>query len=403
MKLDSLAPLLHETLHTVRGSRIPLSSTMRMDPELKFSMERSLAYGPKQKERLAAALKAIPKLRIFDGTMQHIGSSGRRTSYEDLADWLVYQSQKDGADKAVDCLARYIEGPEVPFLEVLAISGLKVEKHFEIGRGIELIPFKDLPESLEKVHFEPRRYGIPRRELLPTAALVCKSSHPKCHLRGKSPIPPEFPSRFRELLDVQLLLTLAGPSAPVWIAQWTVPESWVPALGVGGGWGSQVQEIGRVRTYKFSSKDAKHIGKLYKTFSRLPKKEQDFFKVPLGRLNKALRRETIIDSAIDLGIALESLFLSDWGPDRGELSFTLRLRAARFLASEKNARKELADNVRRLYRIRSSAVHTGSVPDEIEKGVKSKEIVELGYKLVGEVTARFILDGRPDWQDVVYG
>ena len=64
-------------------------------------------------------------------------------------------------------------------------------------------------------------------------------------------------------------------------------------------------------------------------FKSLDVKKQRYFRVPLERLNMAIRRVSQVDSAIDTGIALEALFLSDQSDDRGELTFRLRVRGAR--------------------------------------------------------------------------
>src|SRR6266436_8665068 len=50
-------------------------------------------------------------------------------------------------------------------------------------------------------------------------------------------------------------------------------------------------------------------------------------RVPMQRLNSAMRRKSAVDSAIDLGIALESIFLRDTTDDRSELTFKLRVRS----------------------------------------------------------------------------
>jgi hypothetical protein len=54
-----------------------------------------------------------------------------------------------------------------------------------------------------------------------------------------------------------------------------------------------------------------------------------------------MRRLNLVDSSIDLGIVLETLYLSDMGDDRGELSFRLRTRVARgFLGNNENEKKK---------------------------------------------------------------
>jgi hypothetical protein len=117
-----------------------------------------------------------------------------------------------------------------------------------------------------------------------------------------------------------------------------------------------------------------------------------------------------VDSAIDLGIAIDALFLADKDADRGELGLTLRLRAAHFLAGKaQEDRKDISDLFSALYLLRNVAVHAGSVPDKIKSPAsKPSRIYETpmllneGYRLAGEAIRRIIREGEPDWRSIIF-
>jgi hypothetical protein len=119
----------------------------------------------------------------------------------------------------------------------------------------------------------------------------------------------------------------------------------------------------------------------------------------MERLNSAMRRPSLVDSAIDLGIALESIFLPD---GRGALTFRLRVRAARWLGSTPEERKRLSVMVGDLYAVRSKAVHEGRVPDVIHERT-TRELLEEGYELTARALVALISKGDPDWDEVMYG
>jgi hypothetical protein len=115
-----------------------------------------------------------------------------------------------------------------------------------------------------------------------------------------------------------------------------------------------------------------------------------------------MRTGELVDASIDLGVALESLLLSDREPDRGELGFTLRLRAARFLETDPARRRALARLVGAVYRARSTAVHTGQLPDRMD-GHTTKALIAEGQLIAARAAQEIIRSGFPDWQAVVFG
>jgi hypothetical protein len=109
----------------------------------------------------------------------------------------------------------------------------------------------------------------------------------------------------------------------------------------------------------------------------------------------------LVDAAIDLGVAIDSLFLSERAADRGEQTLTLRLRAARFLGHDPQSRRDLAKLFGTLYRVRSSAVHSGVIDPVIEHQA-TQALLARGYELTAWAIRKIILEGEPDWDALLY-
>ena len=90
-------------------------------------------------------------------------------------------------------------------------------------------------------------------------------------------------------------------------------------------------------------------------------KQRKYLDVAIRRFSYAHDRYRLEDRIVDLMIAAESLFLSDFKKDNyiGELRYRLSLRAACFLASDGEARKLIFRQMRTVYDLRSAIVHRG--------------------------------------------
>ena len=121
----------------------------------------------------------------------------------------------------------------------------------------------------------------------------------------------------------------------------------------------------------------------------------------MNRLNLSLRRKFPVDAAIDLGIALETLYVSDL-PRDATIGFTLRVRASRYLSTGKTERKQVFRALRQLYKLRSRAAHTGEIPVVVD-GIPASEVLGECSRLAAQTISRFVRYGEPDWTDVVLG
>ena len=115
---------------------------------------------------------------------------------------------------------------------------------------------------------------------------------------------------------------------------------------------------------------------LYKVLDKQDPNLKNKLQIPINRWLKSKTSRTNIDKIIDLGIAFESLYLSDRGAN-SELSFQFRLRASWYLGKDKADREMLMDEFKAIYTLRSKAVHTGKIPQTVKIRSKSVPISEF--------------------------
>lgn len=262
--------------------------------------------------------------------------------------------------------------------------------------GIRLVPWSDVPETQGKKHINEMRWQQARH---PTAALLHDLALPKQQFFAKeSKSSPIFNLSFQDR-DITLCAGLFGPVAPVIVASWFDFPSWYPTTGCRFSIIGSVNECYDERPWPPDAYEV--FPAFYKEYTALSQPDRDHLHIPLDRPNKAMRRAFPVDAAIDLGIALESLFLSDLEDERGELSFRLRLRGARYLGKTPAERKRFNKHLRSLYSARSIAVHTGTLPERIDH-LRVKGLLETGYEIAATTLKAMIRNGQPDWNEVVF-
>ena len=119
--------------------------------------------------------------------------------------------------------------------------------------------------------------------------------------------------------------------------------------------------------------------------------------VTIDRWIRSYEDRLLVDKFIDLGIALESLYL---GGIRDELRFRLALHAAWHLGTNVAERQRMMRDFRDVYDLRSSAVHSGSVEDT----KTTRSLLSRTQELCRWATIGIISGGKfPDWNKLVLG
>jgi len=352
-------------------------------------------------DQFVAVLRQQSDLALFDNTMQQLGGIAGRVDLHMLARWLIRRAMDVGPEQAIAGLTRYVSSETFPVEETCLLAGVTVDQSANIADGIRLLAFDVLRDSPHKRMFMPQSWELFSGRQWPSAALVCSNEYQKNHGSGTGWSMIGNQERYGEMSDIQLLMTLLGPSSPVIVAQWSIPDSSVPLSGSNVSFLSSTDEGRLASDRAMTAADVDLLRELYGLFKRLPEGDRKRLRIPLARLNRALRRGAT-DSAIELGIAFESLLLNDLEDDRGELTFRLRLRGARFLADALSDRRDVNRLLGGVYKARSVAVHTGQLPERLD-GVAVTQLLENGRTLAARAIVKIIRNGPPDWSSVQFG
>jgi len=352
---------------------------------------------------LLEQLRRTPELEIFNEKM------------EGLAIWLLSRAAKVGGEQTLDNLHQFLTASEVPYRKILALGGIALDFSCTLGHNITLLPWNELPDTMRKsrVHvFLPRRLLIP---LWPTAALVRDITLPRRYVAQAEWPQVEHnltPVDYTDLKDALLCIGLVGPVAPYEFLTWLEPAEWAPILDVTlgltypRGFTLGLPFPGENSSRNQWAQDAAvQARELYERFAQLSESLKDLMRLRMQRLNSAMRRLDLVDAAIDLGITLESLFLND---TEEELSFRLKLRAARLLRQDYDDRVHVFNLVNDLYTIRSAAVHSGHIPTtkKFRKRLRSpyksgttEDLLKAGFALAAQAIAVLLQTGesQQDW------
>lgn len=344
---------------------------------------------------LIGLLKDTPELGIFDGQMQVLWNQARRVDFEDLAAWMIRRALEIEPSQVVEDLGRFINAEQIPCYQIYALSGLRVTEPCSLGGGISLLPWEQVPDSFQKRKYYQQFIGaVPFRS--PKAALVKECHIPKLYVPPADELELDQPDE-SDMRDALLCIGVAGPFSPELLVSWISTPGWAPVMAGGA---SMPFLEGHPRHDDWCQTTHHELTvKLLESFRELKEHKKDALRLPMKRLGSAIRRLSNVDSALDLGIALESIFLNDIGDDRGELSFRLRLRAARWIEDDISKREDLYQLIGDLYNLRSRAAHSGRVPDEV-RGVPTTEVLKTGFEITAAAIRKIIFEGQPDWHSV---
>lgn len=420
MDKEKLIDILQKA--SARGIKKPVVPELLKGTYMGRYRELNVEVDEEIKRELVDTIGGFSELDIFNEKMFNMGFGASRVNYDMLARSLLYRTCEIGAEEAVVALDKFIGLGATPVDEIVVLTGIKVDKEQELGNGVILIPFSSVPssflkDSLEEAAQRAKEFFykgfVPMhtrpKAMQPSAALKKKNLiSPKTYEPGEKQL-PSYVSLIEELYEVCDCLTLIGPSTPLPLAHTGVLEEWVPcSVVVPSGFSSPAHEILSMSDpYPFKEEDYMLANQIVQGYFRLEEKDREHLRIALQRLNQALRRQKPVDKAIDLGIALESLLLSEIKSGE-QLSFTFRLRGAWMLGKDVDSREKYLNLFGKLYWLRSQAVHTGKVPKRVKiKNESNKEVTEVisrGIDCCVKIIKGIINKGSfPEWNKLILG
>lgn len=292
---------------------------------------------------------------------------------------------------------------------VKLLYGVECAQAIPLTNEIRLLPFSEVPPSstLDWIVSEHARANespvVHGFTVAPSAALFRPGVVEPIFRDTSEDLQNQPPATFfSDLDDAARLLALIPKMIPREAAHWFHYDD--PDVALLGDFGLTRQGIELQPTMVTAPVEvtAESMAGVVSAYRKLAKSDMERVNLALDRIVRSRCQFVTGNRAIDLAIVLEVLFMN---ADRDEHSYKISLRAARLLRDDVLARQRTFQEVRRLYEMRSTVVHTGSAKNEYNVDgtkVSAHEIVEAVDIVCTEAIRAFLrLGGIPsDWRAI---
>lgn len=293
---------------------------------------------------------------------------------------------------------RYLAADSFEIREILAVDGFDVEGNVELG-AYELMAWSQVPMTDSKWRVLVSAHFTGGTLL---AALVRRHKIEPVHLHpwhGSTGYGARV--QIEPALDVLRCVTASSGAGIRRLHYWFEPEEWAPWAVNRSGFG--IDSTSMAWPVALDESQVLQLRSCVEHFMALDEGDRSRLRVPLDRLNGSyLARMRSVDVAIELGIALESLY----APSKLNegIGFAVRTRAARFLGGSLEERNGVVKRLKDVYDLRSRAVHAGRFdagekPKKWSDEANIRRALEEGQSLVGKSLVRMIQEGEPNWED----
>ncbi len=354
-----------------------------------------------------ALKKHRPNKALRTGSIAQSPLSSLNTDlYRMAANWCLAQSRKRSAVEVICELDSFVENDSVSMLEVLVLWGIHPAQSIPLTKDLNLVKLVDLGSSQYKDYFEGRKntnYGMNMGPAnpKPQAALTKHVSFRPFRDAFQS---DEFARESEKigLSEIASLLPIVVNRSVCKIAHWFECSPSMPFIGgvQTCGWhGTEHAFLFGISETDYDSADMQNI---VEDYLNLPCSLRTRIRTPLDRLNRAYRESNPTQKAIELGIAAESLLADDKQSD-APISYVLRQRAAVFIGDSSADRKEIFDLFKKMYDLRSKAVHGHELPFRIQKtSILTIDFLQRVAHKISELIRKIIrLGAWPDWESLV--
>ena len=321
-----------------------------------------------------------------------------------------------GVEKAVQDFGRCAEAKGGSFLKIALLKGASVEGELQVYDGIRLVQLPSSPECFPPYMPDGIMFGVTTRAFTLETLLVMDYNVTPLFRKPVEDESTEFQETLnsKEAQDFDLdgfcqALSLASNAAIRSEFEWEYfDENEISMLSQTGGHrtflGSPKPAYAFDEYVEIAEDEIRRAKGIYECWSNLKPCVRDALQTPIDRWIRSKLSRDNVNGMIDLGIALESLFLSD-NPRQG--AFPLRLRGAWYLGQDKDERKELISEFNKVYSWRSDAVHQGRLDVEVKingKVYSQSEFIDRAQELCLESILKVMRGGQmPDWSDLILG
>ena len=445
-KTVELESLLLEALWSVtirRGQSEQLSSSelrqllrkcrSAYEPNLRFTIA-SRKLDISQAEAKNKALEFINRElgnyvrdgKIHSATIAIAGGLTNGSPVEDILQNLLKRTIVDGPAAAAQAFVDCTTNSSCSFYRFFLLAGVRIPAPVEVFDGITLMPLpestSELPPHLPYIHNETDRSRPISLKDLPTKTFVrveyevspifhrpaesyTLESGPEQHfsikLKGQ-----EIPNP--DLSALCQALAVTGRCSVESVMTWTSLSEYEifdlsPIWSIGGrGHSSTMPTSGFHNPVQLSVPQIDTIITLYRGLTQVPTETWERLRIPIDHWAKSMAEDNPLDQIIDLGIALESLYVPD---SQAEVGLRFALYAAWHLGKDKIERQELREEFRQIYSARSDVVHTGRLRgNRARSSFDMSGFVSRAQELCWQGITSVIETGTiPDWDDLVVG
>ena len=348
-----------------------------------------------------------------------------------------------GIEQAVSVFGRCSrpEGAQGVFQDVSVVKGITLKTDIEVSKGIRLVPLLDSGISKEFINYFPHfavfavgyefpnffgqtllvidRPGFsifhkpgPNQDFpqgLPVGELPFQVGEHDTIFRNLGEV-DSFQESFSQALSLILNFPIQIPRGAFCFEEVQISRggyffeedrTFNPRDGT-------IASLIQANRFRNSTKaDEDHIEKakcLYKSLVDFDSNDRNKLQIPIDRWIKSIAPESDVDKMIDLGIALEALYVTDGG---GDTTYKLAIRAARHLGKDKKDREDLLAKFKQIYKCRSKAVHAGHVDTTVKFGkekISMSKFITHAQDLCLRSIKKILDKGKfTDWDSLILG
>lgn len=333
---------------------------------------------------------------------------GFKTS--DLMNHLITIAFCRGAQHAARSFYECVENTAVAMQFITLLDGIKIDRDIDISEGIRLVPVpnsaNEFPPYILTLSFGHYTDYYGRTLIVVDERVSPIFAHPSEMSKENFPAPFIRSNLNTVYQDFNVgefceALSLSANHMVNYTAWWTHvnPDEAYAVRRTGQSPAYSPLFHRKNRAIEVNGEDIQKAMSLYRTRKNLGSEVSQKLRVPIDRWMRSKMDENPVDVFINLGTALESLYLNDTG-NAGELRYRTALRAAWHLGNDRVDRSSLFDDFKKIYDRRSKAVHTGN----LNQNERAPEFMAKAQKLCLKSIVKIIEDGEfPNWDKLVVG
>ncbi len=264
------------------------------------------------REMLQQAIEENDVLADFDSEGQVVLGRKLDTSPGYLAKWLIAQSHETNAEEAVRSLEKYLADSALDCQFVMFVNGITLSRGYEFADGIKVVPYcyKANSKLVDRVH-DYICTGAPIPTVINAIVYEYRRNGLKPSIDNAS---PDLVSIERRLKDVCLCISLVCEEdcavQPIFSTEEMASEA-VPLIAPNSRQWWSYEFRHPQSPFATTDGDYEAAATLFGTFERLNEDMKTRLRWPMEKLCQSRLSRSCAQGAIDLRVALESLFLDN--------------------------------------------------------------------------------------------